>query len=259
VLNHFYNEDGIPVEDYARIGQYAENHWWMKASGLMDQMACAVGGTILLDFADGVHVEKVEFTFDDVDCDLLIINTGKGHADLSAEYSSVPEEMRLAAKQLGTERLCGASEEELLSRLPQIRNALRNDRAILRAMHYYEECGRVDAALRAVREGRKQDLLPIIRESGNSSWKWLQNCYVPADPEEQSIPLTLALAERYFARAGKGVCRVHGGGFAGVIMCVVPKEMTDGFTDYMAPFAGRDNIYRMGIRRAGAVYLDRQP
>lgn len=256
VLNHFYNGDRIPAEDYARIGQYAENHWWGKASGLMDQMACAIGGTILLDFSDGVHVEKADFTFADIDCDLLIINTGKGHADLSAEYSAIPEEMKAVAHLLGAEQLAETNGSSLVRALPEIRETLRDDRALLRAMHFYAENQRVERAAAAIREGRKKTILSIIKESGNSSWKWLQNCYVDSRPGEQPIPLLLALAEAYFANFGRGVCRVHGGGFAGVIMCVVPKDMTEAFTAFMEPFAGAENICRMSIRQTGAVCLE---
>jgi galactokinase len=223
----------------------------------MDQMACAVGGTILLDFANGVQFRKVDFSFDRLGCDLIIINTGKGHADLSAEYSSIPNEMREVAAELGGRNLCETKEQQLIDRLPAIREKVADDRAILRALHYYEECARVDEAEKALAEGRSEKLLDIIRDSGNSSWKWLQNCYVISDPKEQSIPLTLALAEIYMKKIGAGVCRIHGGGFAGVVMCVLPKKETAGFVNYMTPFMGEKNIYVMGIRQAGAVHVEK--
>lgn len=253
VINHFFNEGKIDYASYARMGQYAENQWWNKASGLMDQMACAVGGTILLDFSDGVKYEKVDFSFDRLGADLFIINTGKGHADLSAEYSAMPNEMRETARLLGGENLCESSEEELLRRLPELRNQLHNDRALLRALHYYEECRRVDSAVEALHAGQADRVLELMTEGGNSSWKWLQNGYCNATPEEQSVPLTLALTELYIRRIGKGACRIHGGGFAGVIMAVLPKEERERFTAYMTPYVGAENIYLMGIRQKGAV------
>ena len=256
VINRFYNEGRIDYPHYARMGQYAENHYWDKASGLMDQMACAVGGTILLDFSDGVKYEKVDFSFGDLGCDLVIVNTGKGHSDLSEEYSSIPLEMRAVAGALGQQNLCGADEEELLRKLPEVRKEVKNDRALLRALHYYEECGRVDRAVEALKKGEREKMLSYIREGGNSSWKWLQNGYVVADPKEQSIPLILALSEIYLNRSGKGACRIHGGGFAGVIMCVVPKEETAGFVEYLSPYVGEDKIYIMGIRQIGAVCVE---
>ena len=256
VLDDFFNAGKIDYADYARMWQYGENVYWEKASGLMDQMACAVGGTILLDFSEGVKVAKVDFAFDRLGCDLIIVNTGKGHSDLSAEYSSIPGEMRAVAKELGAENLCESTEEALLEKLPEIRKKLGNERALLRALHYYEECRRVDEAVEALRAGETEKMLEYIRESGNSSWKWLQNGYVIADPAEQSIPLTLALSEAWMKKKKRGVCRIHGGGFAGVVMCVVPKEDTEEFTEYLAPYVGRENIYNMGIRQAGAICVE---
>ena len=255
VINHFFNDGKIDYADYARMGQYAENHYWEKASGLMDQMACAVGGTILLDFAEGVKYQKVDFSFDRLGYDLIIINTGKGHSDLSEEYSSIPGEMRSVARELGVTNLCESTEEELLKELPRIRTAVANDRAILRAMHYYEECRRVDRAVEALAAGESEKMLELIREAGNSSWKWLQNGYCISDPTEQSIPLALALSEAYMTKIGKGVCRIHGGGFAGVVMCVMPKDETADFVEYMEPYFGKENIYIMGIRQTGAIQV----
>lgn len=253
VISHLFNGGAIDYAHYACMGQYAENQWWNKASGLMDQMACAVGGTILLDFSDGVSFRKVDFSFDNLGMDLFIVNTGKGHADLSAEYSAIPNEMRAAAELLGAGNLSGSDEESFLSALPGLRKKLQNDRALLRALHYYEECGRVDRAALALERGEADELLSLMNEGGNSSLKWLQNGYCCATPEEQSVPLALALSERYIRSCGRGACRVHGGGFAGVIMAVIPKEEREDFFRYMTPYVGRENIYLMGIRSAGAV------
>ncbi|MBQ6521951.1 MAG: hypothetical protein IJI15_03875, partial [Atopobiaceae bacterium] len=211
VVNHLFNGDAIDVATYALVGQYAENVWWEKASGLMDQMACAVGGTIMLDFSDGVRYEKVDFSYDQLGCDLVIVNTGKGHADLSAEYSSVPGEMRAVAAALGVERLCDTTEDALLAHIDEVRAMVGCDRALMRALHYYEECGRVDEAVEALGAGDKARVLALIDESGSSSWRWLQNAYVTGDAGEQSIPLALALSELYLKKVGDGACRLHGG------------------------------------------------
>lgn len=256
ILNHFFNNGEIDYTHYARMGQFAENRFWHKASGLMDQMACAAGGTILLDFADGVRCDKVDFGFDAIGYNEVIINTGRGHADLSAEYSSIPQEMRAVAGELGAEQLCGASEEALLRAMPELRAKLGNDRALLRALHYFEECRRVERAEKALADGRPMDLLPIIEESGRSSWDWLQNVYSLTDVRDQSIPLALALTRLFTDRIGRGVARIHGGGFAGVIMAVIPIEDTEEYLDFMAPCFGRENIYVMGIRQTGAVCID---
>ena len=222
----------------------------------MDQMACACGGTILLDFSDGVKYEKVNFGFDALGYNEVIINTGKGHADLSAEYSSIPNEMRLVAKELGADNLCGTDEASLLKKLPAIRAKLGNDRAIMRALHYFEECGRVENAAKELENGNTEEVLRMIDESGRSSWEWLQNVYCINDPKEQSISLALALTKLYINKIGSGVCRIHGGGFAGVIMAVIPEEKTAGYVDFMTPYFGADNIYPMGIRQVGAVHVE---
>ncbi len=254
IVNHLYNDDAIDVADRARMGQYAENAWWDKASGLMDQMACAAGGTILLDFSDGARFERVDFGFDELGCDLVIVNTGRGHADLSEEYSSVPNEMRDVAARLGVTNLCETSEDAVLAHVAELREAC-GDRAVLRALHFFEECGRVEAAAEAISAGEKGRVLDLISASGRSSWEWLQNAVVPGAPTEQPIPLALALTELYLRRIGAGVCRLHGGGFAGVIMCVLPKERTAGYVDYISGYFGRESVHLTNIRQVGATCL----
>ena len=255
IVNHFFNDDKIPVTDYAKIGQYSENHFWNKASGLMDQMACAFGGPILLDFKGDISVEKIPFGFGDYGYEMVITNTGKGHADLSADYSAVPQEMFAVAKELGGKRLCDTSKEELLAHLNEIDEKIGNDRAILRAFHFFNETKRVEDMAAAVADKDFGKILALMQASGNSSYKLLQNCYTNAAWKEQKIALALALSEEYLAKTGKGICRVHGGGFAGVIQCVLPKEETDGYVDFMAKYFGRENVYPMNIRQTGAVFL----
>lgn len=255
IINHFFNQDRIPVTDYAKIGQYSENHFWNKASGLMDQMACAYGGPILLDFSGDISVEKIPFGFGDYGYEMVITNTGKGHADLSDDYSAVPQEMFAVAKELGGQRLCDVTKQDLLGHLNEISEALGNDRAILRAFHFFNETQRVADMAEAVRNKDFDRILALMNASGNSSYKLLQNCYTNAAWKEQKIALALALSEEYLAKTGKGICRVHGGGFAGVIQCVLPKEETEGYVDFMSEYFGRKNVYPMNIRQTGAVCL----
>ena len=259
-VNDLFNDGRIPVDDYARIGQYAENRFWDKASGLMDQMACAVGGTIYLDFSNNeVRFEKLDFSYDALDSDLVIVNTGKGHADLSAVYSSVPDEMRAVAAKLGVTNLWESNKNTFLTELPRIREELGNDRAILRALHFYTECERVEKARAALLKGDKAKLLELIRESGLSSARWLQNQF--CEPEEQSICLAICLSEMFFTSnrlpgtdsLTGGVSRVHGGGFAGVIMSAVPRRLTEAYVEYMAEYFGRENVYPTNIRSVGAA------
>lgn len=255
MVNVLFNENKIPLGDCARIGQYAENNFWMKSSGLMDQMACAAGGAILLDFSDAIRYEKIDASFDALGYDMVIVNTGKGHGDLSEEYSAVPGEMYQVARALGAERLCERSMEEFLKKIPEIAKVIQNDRAILRALHFYEENRRVEEAAKALEKGDGQMVLRLLTESGNSSWKWLQNCISKSNDQDQKVALTLALTELYLKEIGDGCCRVHGGGFAGVILAVIPREKTNDYVNYIAAFVGKENVYPMQIRQTGAVSL----
>lgn len=258
MISHFFNDDRIPVEDYARIGQYSENHFWNKSSGLMDQMACACGGPIMLNFSRDISVERIPFSFEDYGYEMVIINTGKGHADLSADYSAVPAEMKEVAHELGVERLCDTTKEELLAHLTEIDEHLGNDRAILRALHFFNETGRVELMAQAVACKDIDRILALMEESGNSSYKLLQNCYTNASWKEQKITLALALSEEYLSHINKGICRVHGGGFAGVIQTIIPASETQGYVEFMSRYFGRENIYPMNIRKTGAACLSFQ-
>lgn len=255
IIDFFFNDNSMTYVDYAKIGQYAENHHWSKASGLMDQLACAVGGTILLNFSEDAAYEKVDFSFADLGYDIFIVNTGKGHADLSEEYSSIPREMKLTAKALGAERLADTSLTKLLENMDEVLKETGNDRAILRSIHFFEENRRVEAAAGAIERKDGAGLLKLLKESGDSSWKLLQNCYPDGEVEEQKIPLTLALSELFVNRVGDGCCRIHGGGFAGVIMCVVPRSEAGNYEEYISRFADKKDIYHMNIRRHGAIHL----
>ena len=257
MLNAFFNESRMDNVAYAHIGKFAENKYWDKASGLLDQMACAVGGLITIDFVEPMTpvVQKIDFDFKAQNHSLIIVQTGKGHADLSAEYSSIPEEMKKVAKYFGKDVLAQISEEKVIQHLPEIRK-FAGDRAVLRALHFFEENKRVEAEVAALKEGRFNDFLENITASGNSSWKWLQNCYCNETPDEQSITVALALTKLYLDKIGRGVCRVHGGGFAGVIAAFLPKEETEGFTKYINKALGEGSAYVMHIRPQGAVKVE---
>ena len=159
------------------------------------------------------------------------------------------------AKALGVKRLCESSLDTFLKELPRIEKELNNDRAILRALHFYEENRRVEATAEALEKGDAKTVLQMVTASGNSSWKWLQNCMSKSNEKDQKVALTLALTELYLGKLGDGCCRVHGGGFAGVILAVVPKAKTQDYVDYIATYVGRENVYPMQIRQTGAVSL----
>lgn len=254
MVNSLFNEGRMACSDYARAGQYAENVFWKKSSGLMDQMACAVGGPIVLDFSDPeeIRCESIDFSFEKSGYSLVIVNTGGGHADLSEEYSSIPSEMRQAAAVLGAGNLCETSLEALLEHV----NEIPNDRAVLRAIHFFEENRRVEEAREAIGADDAGKLLQLMEESGRSSWELLQNCYSLQDCTEQKITLMLALTELFLKKTGAGVCRVHGGGFAGVIMVVLPLKDSEAYVEYISRYAGRKNVYPMNLRATGAVHID---
>ncbi|MCD8122815.1 MAG: galactokinase [Clostridiales bacterium] len=257
MVNHFFNEGRIDTVAYAHIGKYAENVYWDKASGLLDQMACAVGGLITIDFVEpsAPVVEKIDFDFASQNHSLIIVQTGKGHADLSADYSAVPSEMKKVAEFFGKEVCAEITEEQVLDNLKAVR-AYAGDRSVLRALHFFEENKRVEAEVAALKEGRFGDFLSNITASGNSSWKWLQNCYTNSNWQEQGISVALALTELFLAEKQRGACRIHGGGFAGVILAMLPNDLVDEYIEYIEKALGEGCAWRMSIRPYGAVCVN---
>ena len=253
IIDYFFNDSKMTYTDYAKIGQYAENVYWDKASGMMDQMACAVGGPVLFDFADrdNLRYSKLDFSFGKFGYRLVIVNTGKGHADLSQEYSEIPGEMKAVAKVLGVELLHETNVDALLEHC----NEIEDDRAVLRALHFFGETSRVDEAADAIHHEDYDKFLKLIDESGTSSWELLQNCYTMKDFHEQKITRTLALTQLFLKKIGAGVCRVHGGGFAGVIAAIVPEKEQDNYVEYISRFVGKENVYPMDIRAVGAAHI----
>lgn len=257
ILNELFNGGSISVVSYAHMGKFAENVYWKKGSGLMDQMACAVGGLIALDFKDpeAPVVDRLSFDFAKTGYAMIMVQTGKGHADLSEEYSSIPNEMKAVAAYFGKETLSECSEEALIGKLPEVRNAC-GDRAVMRAFHFFEENKRVDAAVSALTDNDFEQALACITASGNSSWKYLQNTYVTGAVAEQSIPVALALTEIYLKKIGKGACRVNGGGFAGVIQTFLPEQDAADYVAYMDRALGAGSAHVMKIRPIGAACVN---
>lgn len=259
MLNVFFNDNKMDVVAYAHVGKYSENHYWNKSSGLLDQMACAVGGLITIDFYDPKNpvVEQIPFDFSFQNYSLIIVNTGKGHADLSADYSSVPNEMKKVAEYFGKEVCAQVKEEDVIANLSKIRE-YAGDRSVMRALHFFEENKRVEAEVAALKENRFDDFLAGITASGNSSWKWLQNCYTNSNVQEQGISVALALTEMFIEEKGRGACRIHGGGFAGVIMAMLPNDLVDEYIEYIEKALGKGNAYKMSIRPYGAICVNQE-
>jgi galactokinase len=254
VINFLFNENMMTENECAHFGQYAENVFWKKSSGLMDQIACAVGGAVYVDFGDKDEVafKKTEVSFEDYGYSLVIINTGKGHADLSHEYSSIPEEMFGVARALGRERLCELDLETVLANASKI----GDDRALLRAIHFYNESVRVEKVYRAIEKGYIELVLCLMGESGKSSHELLQNCYCCENPHEQKISLALALTENFLKNENaEGISRVHGGGFAGTILCALQTKALGKYVDYMAGIFGEENVHPVRVRKYGAVMV----
>lgn len=255
IWNQLYNGGRIAANQIAIIGQYAENVYFGKPSGLMDQISCATGGIVKIDFQDphSPQIEKIDFDFSAAGYSLMVADTGGSHADLTEEYASIPREMRQVAGLFGREVCRQISKDELLGRLGELRKQV-GDRAILRALHFLQENRRVDLQADALRTGDMEMFLRLIEESGSSSHRWLQNCLVPCAPKEQGIPLALALAEDFVRRHG-GACRVHGGGFAGTILAFLPRAHVESFRYLMESAFGHGCARILQVRTQGSIEL----
>ena len=254
ILNHLYNDGAVSNEEIAVSAQYAENVYFGKPCGLMDQTACAVGGFIAIDFekAGEPGIKKVDFDLKTAGYDLCIVNTGGSHSDLNEDYASVPREMKGVAALLGKSVLRKVSEDELYSNAQRIRNEL-GDRALLRAVHFISENERVERQIAALEAGDTEAFLRDVINSGNSSWKYLQNVYTVKNVCEQGLSLALCMTERFFAKHSGGAWRVHGGGFAGTVQAFVPCELTEEYKSYMEGLFGKGNCYELNVRRGGAL------
>ena len=254
-LNHLYNGGEIANEEIAKLAQYAENVYFGKPCGLMDQMACAVGGFVYIDFEskDDPEVVPIEFSLNKEGYALCIINTGGNHADLNEDYASVPREMKAVARELSRDVLRGVSEAELVAKIPELRATL-GDRAILRAIHFIRENERVKMARAALTDGRVGDFFAAVNRSGASSFQYLQNVYTTQNVEEQGLSLALALADGYLG--GEGASRVHGGGFAGTVQVFVKKERLAGLVELMDSVFGKGAAMAFNVRPLGAIRLE---
>lgn len=249
----FYENACTPVQ-IAQIGQYVENVYFGKPSGLLDQMGSSVGGMVAIDFADNDHpvVEKVDFDFASAGHALCIVDSGADHADLTDEYAAVPGELKRICAHFGKSVLREVPEEDFYAALPALRREA-GDRAVLRAIHIYDDNRRVTGQVDALRRGDFGTFLTYVRASGLSSWRYLQNVVPAGYKEHQEVAVALSLAERLLG--GRGACRVHGGGFAGTIQAFVPLDMLDVFKAEMERVLGDGMCHVLTIRPVGGVRL----
>ena len=255
ILNHLYCDGSVDNAEIAKLAQYAENVYFGKPCGLMDQMACAVGGFVYIDFEnpDSPVVEPIDFSLNEKGYSLCIVNTGGNHADLNEDYASVPREMKAVAAAMGKDVLRGSSEEDILKAIPTLRESL-GDRALLRALHFVRENGRVACAKERLKAGDLDGFLKVVLASGASSFQYLQNVYTTINVKEQGLSLALAVTDGYLS--GKGCAfRVHGGGFAGTIQVFIKNEYIDGYCELMNSIFGEGAAMRLRIRPAGACKL----
>ena len=261
VFNYLYANEEIDDKERAKISRFAENEFFKKPCGLMDQMSISVGGLSLIDFKTE-EIKKYNFNFKDFGYQLLLINTKSDHKDLSNEYATMPQEMKDVAKYFEKEFLSEVNENDFYDNIKEIREKIKNDRAILRAIHYFEEEKRVLELKKNI-----EDILPlnnvkgidlsimvkrilnIIKDSGNSSYKYLQNVYSENNIKEQSLSIALAISEKILK--DDGAYRVHGGGLSGTIQAIVPFKLLDEYKAKIKSIFGEDSILEVNIREYG--------
>ena len=254
VINHLFCQDAFTPVEIAQMGQKAENAYFGKPSGLMDQTASSVGGAVAIDFADPAkpQVRSVAVDLTALGYALCIIDSGASHADLTGEYAAVPQEMRAVAAFFGKEVLREVSERQVLDQLPALR-AQVGDRAVLRALHFFADDARVEGEADALARKDMDAFLALVKESGRSSWEFLQNITPAGAVGEQAMAVALAVAER--ALKGRGACRVHGGGFAGTIQAFVPLDILDAFRAETEGALGAGSCHVLSLRPVGGAVL----
>ena len=252
ILSGLYNEMKVDPVVIGQVGQYSENVYFGKPCGLMDQSACSVGSLIHIDFKDNSKpiVEKVDVEFSSFKHSLCIVDVHASHADLTDDYAAIPYEMKKVANYFNQEALREVDKDEFYLNLPKIREIL-GDRAVLRAMHLFEENKRVDQQVKALEEGDFDTFKKLIKESGDSSFKYLQNVYSSHDLTNQSVSIGLAISD--ISLGDKGVSRVHGGGFAGTIQAFVPNDIVSMYKKNMEHVFGEGACHVLKVRPYGGM------
>jgi galactokinase len=253
IMNALYNEGKVNGVDIAIAGKYAENEYFGKPSGLMDQMASSVGGLVSIDFHDPAApvVRRVDSPLADAGYGICIVDTKGSHAGLTHEYATIPEEMGCIAAAFGKDALIDVDEQSFFARLPELRETC-GDRAALRAMHFFTDNSLALQEADALAAGDVRGFLGLVRRSGRSSLACLQNIFSASDPTRQGISVALALSERFLSET-EGAWRVHGGGFAGTILAFVPDKSFDDYRGVMDEVFGAGSCKRLAIRPVGGA------
>ena len=254
ICNHLFFDAKLSAVEIAQIGQWAENVYFGKPCGLMDQTASSVGNLVFIDFADPANpvVERIDFDFDKAGHALCIIDSGADHADLTDEYAAIPGELKQLCAFFGKDVLREIPEDEFFAALPRLRHQVP-DRAILRAIHFYQENKRVFRQAAALKAGDFAQFLNITKESGRSSWMYLQNITPAGAVEHQAVAVALALCDTLLA--GRGAYRVHGGGFAGTVQAFVPMDMLEQFKADIEKVLGEGSCHVLKIRPEGGIRI----
>ena len=257
IINHLFFDAKISQAEVAQIGQYAENVFFGKPCGLMDQTASAVGNLVTIDFFDKEHpvIKPVAFDFSACGHALCIIDSGADHADLTEEYAAITQELKAVCAYFGKDVLTQIEEADFYAAIPQLR-AKCGDRAVLRAVHFYQENARVPKQVAALERGDFETFLKLIKESGYSSYMYLQNVIPAGYKQHQDVALALAMCEHFLQ--GKGAYRVHGGGFAGTVQAFVPFEILDAFRVGIDGVLGEGACHVLSIRPQGGVEMEAQ-
>ena len=255
ILNGLFADNAVSAIEIAQIGQYAENVYYGKPSGLMDQMASSVGGLVFIDFNDPKMpvVEKVDYDFAHSGYTLCTIDAGADHADLTDEYAAIPAEMKQVARFFGKEVLREVDENEFMANIKNIRAKLNNDRAVLRAIHFFNDNKRAQEEVKALKNDDFELFKQLVKKSGQSSYMYLQNVFATSMPKNQAVSLTLALCDEILG--DKGAYRVHGGGFAGTVQAFVPLDMLDEFKTKIENVLGENMCHVLSIRPVGGYEL----
>ncbi len=255
IINHLFFDGRISQPQVAQIGQYAENVFFGKPCGLMDQMASAVGGLVNIDFFDKENpvIRSVNFDFSACGHALCIIDTRASHADLTDEYAAIPGEIKAVANWFGKEVLSQIEEADFYANIPALRQHC-GDRAVMRSVHFYQENARVGEQVAALERGDFRGFLQLIKQSGHSSWMYLQNVTPAGYKTHQDVAVALALCEHYLQ--GQGAYRVHGGGFAGTVQAFVPHEILDAFVAGIDGVLGAGACHVLSIRPQGGVEME---